>query len=177
MARKVKCKDTGEITTSDIAYKAPDGKYYSNKRAYEIFEINKTYRKKCVDEMFDILGYKSGMIIPGVFNKKLTEYDSVGYNALYNTMKSQRKNIDWALKTKQFNGESAKVLYIMAILNNNVMDEYKKIIREKKEISTSAKNENAAERYGFEIEQVTSMTLKNSNTGNKIMDLLGDMDE
>ena len=35
MARKVKLRDTGEDSTSDVAFKAEDGKYYSSEKAYE----------------------------------------------------------------------------------------------------------------------------------------------
>ena len=132
MARKIKCVDTGELSTSDLAYKAPNGKYYSSEANYKQWEENKTYRLKCIDKMYEIMGYKPKMILPTYFFKKLKEFEGVGYLALYNTMITQSKSIEWALKNKDFGSETAKVMYITAILNNNVMDEYKKIVAEKR---------------------------------------------
>lgn len=133
MARKVKCVDTGDQSTSDLAYKAPNGKYFSSEENYLKWEENKNYRLKCIDKMYDVLGYSPKMIIPTYFYKKLKEYEGVGYQALYNTMLSQDKSAQWALKNKQWTGETAKVMYLMAIYNNNVMDEYKKLVTEKRE--------------------------------------------
>lgn len=133
MARKVKCVDTGEQSTSDLAYKAPNGKYYSSEANYKQWEENKTYRLKCIDKMYEIMEYKPKMILPTYFFKKLKEFEGVGYLALYNTMITQSKSIEWALKNKDFGSETAKVMYITAILNNNVMDEYKKIVKERRE--------------------------------------------
>ena len=100
---------------------------------YKQWEENKTYRLKCIDKMYEIMGYKPKMILPTYFFKKLKDFEGVGYLALYNTMITQSKSIDWALKNKDFGSETAKVMYIVAILNNNVMDEYKKIVKEKRE--------------------------------------------
>lgn len=132
MARKVKLRDTGEESTSDIAYKAEDGKYYSSEYAYKKMFENKEYRKKCIDLIYEVLGYKESMIVPTFFYKSLQKFEGVGYEALYNTMLDQNDKVQWALKNKDFNGETAKVMYIMAIYNNNVMDTYKKMIADKK---------------------------------------------
>lgn len=133
MARKVKCIDTGEYSTSDVAFQAPNKKYFSNKRAYEMWEKNKEYRQKCISRMYNIMGYSPQMIIPTFFYKKLKDFEGVGYEALYNTMLSQTDAIQWALNNKQFTGESSKVMYITAILDNHIMDEYKKLIKQQKE--------------------------------------------
>ena len=139
MARKVKLRDTGEDSTSDVAFKAEDGKYYSSEKAYEKISKNKYYKNKCIDLMFEVLGYKNNMIIPTFFYKSLKNFEGVGYEALYNTMISQDKSVQWALNNKTFNGEVSKVMYIMAIYNNNVMDEYKKIIENQKNKSIMEK--------------------------------------
>ena len=41
MARKVKLQDTGEYGMSDVAYRAPTGKYYSSQAAFEKIDKNK----------------------------------------------------------------------------------------------------------------------------------------
>ena len=85
------------------------------------------------------MGYKPTMILPTYFFKKLKDFEGLGYEAVYNTMVSQTKSIDWALKNKDFGSETAKVIYIMAIINNNVMDEYKKIVKIQKQQSRGSK--------------------------------------
>ena len=132
MSRQVKLVDTGEMSTNDVAFRAPNKKYFSSEEAYIKWNTNKEYRNKCIDKMFEIMSYKPGMILPTYFFRKLKDYEGVGYEALYNTMIAQTKAIQWALANKSFNGETAKVMYIMAILNNNVMDEYKKIVKAQK---------------------------------------------
>lgn len=139
MSRQVKLVDTGEMSTNDVAFRAPNKKYFSSEAAYIKWNTNKEYRNKCIDKMFEIMSYKPGMILPTYFFKKLKDYEYLGYEALYNTMISQTKSIQWALTNKSFNGETAKVMYIMAILHNNVMDEYKKIVKAQKYKSTGAK--------------------------------------
>ena len=133
MGRQVKLVDTGEMSNSDISFRAPNKKYFSSEEAYIKWNTNKEYRNKCTDKMFEIMGYKPKMILPTYFFKKLKEFEGIGYEAVYNTMVSQAKSIDWALKNKDFCSETAKVMYIMAIINNNVMDEYKKIIKKQRE--------------------------------------------
>ena len=136
MARQVRLVDTGEMSTSDVSFRAPNKKYFSSEDAYNKWQSNNEYRNKCIDKMFEIMGYKEKMVLPTYFFKKLEELRGVGYEAVYNTMISQANVIGWALKNKNFGGETAKVMYIMAIINNNVMDEYKKIVRQKREQKT-----------------------------------------
>lgn len=134
MSRKIKLQDTGEFSTSDVAYKAPNKKYYSSEEAYLKMKTNAEYRQKCIDKMFDLLGYKNNMVIPTFFYKKLKEFEGIGYDVLLDTMNGKENDIYWAIKNKIFAGETAKVMYITAILNNNIMDYYKrKIAREKEE--------------------------------------------
>lgn len=130
MSRQVKLVDTGEMSTNDVAFRAPNKKYFSSEEAYIKWNTNKEYKNKCIDKMFEIMNYKPKMVLPTYFFKKLNDdYEGVGYEALYNTMISQTKAIQWALANKSFTGETAKVMYVMAILKNNVMDEYKKIVK------------------------------------------------
>lgn len=175
MARKVKLQDTQEYGMSDTAFRGDDGKYYSTESAYIKFAKNKEYRQKCIDAMFDVMGYKEKMLLPTLFYKKLQDFEGVGYEALYYTFKSQHDSIQWALKNKQFNSETSKVMYIVAILNNSVMDEYKKLQREE---YRSAKNQKIAEAYEGDVIEVTSMpTSKSRQDKSKILNLVGDIDE
>lgn len=132
MGRKVKLQDTGEYSTNDVAFQAPNKKYWSSKEAFLQFEKNKKNRQLCIEKMFDLLGYSDKMVIPTFFYKKLKNYEGLGYDAVLRTMYNQEKSIKWALTNKQFTGETAKVMYVMAIIDNHVMDSYKAIIRENK---------------------------------------------
>ena len=133
MSRQVKLVDTGEMSTNDVAFRAPNKKYFSSEEAYIKWNTNKEYKNKCIDKMFEIMGYKPRMVLPTYFFKKLNEdYEGVGYELLYNTMIAQTIAIEWSLANKIFTVETAKVMYVMAILKNNVMDEYKKIVKAQK---------------------------------------------
>lgn len=129
MGRKVKLHDTGLYGDSSVNFRAPNKKYYTTKDAYLKCEKNKKYRQMCIDKMYDLLGYKQGMIIPTYFYKKLKDYEPMGYECVYETMCSQEKSVSWAMKNKQFPNEIGRAMYVLAIIDNHVMDEYKKIVR------------------------------------------------
>jgi hypothetical protein len=158
MSRQVKLVDTGEMSTNDVAFRAPNKKYFSSEEAYIKWKTNVEYKNKCIDKMFEIMGYNPKMVLPTYFFKLLKKYeDGVGYEAVYNTMVSQTKSIVWALQNKNFGSETAKVLYIMAIIDNNVMDEYKKFVKEKRE-------NNGLKTEIINIEDINLQTKKQSVT-------------
>lgn len=133
MGRKVKLQDTGGFGDSAINYKAENGKYYTSENAYLIIKTNKEYRQKCIDKIAEVLDYQLGMKLPTVTFKKLNEFEVYGYDVVYETIIQQSGAIDWALQNKQFNQETAKIFYIMAIIQNNIMTEYKKKIAKNKQ--------------------------------------------
>lgn len=131
----VKDQLTGEKIEKETAYAVSKmgsngkktTKYYTSEAAYKQWEINKEYRQKCIDTMYDILSYQSFMKIPTFFFRKLTEWEPYGFNVVLDCMNTNRKSIDWALSNKNFNGESAKVMYVCAILENHMNDSLKNI--------------------------------------------------
>ncbi len=125
MGRIVKIWDMGTKGDMNDAYKAPNGRYYSSKAAYEEIVKNSENRKKCIDFMMEILGYESQMKPNTYIFKLLKELEPFGYDVIYETMMKVSKDIAWALNTKQFINETAEIKYIFAIINNNVMDIYK----------------------------------------------------
>lgn len=128
MARKVKLQDTGEVSTSDKAFKAPNNKYYSSEEVYNA--IVEEYKEKCncINALKENLGYAENMRLPTIAYKFIEEYrDSFGFDALFATIIAQKGAIEWALRNRDFNSEVAKIKYIFAIIQNNVMTEYKKI--------------------------------------------------
>ena len=156
MARKVKFQDTGEIGMSNVGYRAANGKYYSSEAAYNKYAKNKEYREKCIALMYEVLGYSNKMIIPTYYYKTLKDFEGVGYEALYLTMKNKNPDVQWAIRNKDFNGETAKVMYIMAIYKNGVMDEYKKLIAEEKHQKImSEKVDDISDEFSLEINNNT----------------------
>ena len=122
---RVKLVDTGEYSTSDKAYKAQNGKYYSNKAAYEKIKEEHTYRFLCIDYLSSLLGYDDNLPAPTFLYKKLEEMNKCGYKVIYKTIDQQEEAILWAVEHKEFKNEINKISYIMAILRNNVIDVYK----------------------------------------------------
>lgn len=169
MARKVKLQDTGEFGMSNTSFRAPTGKYYSSEESYNKFQKNKDYREKCIHKMYEVLGYKSGMIIPTYFYKDLKSFEGVGYEALYETMNGKSNDVDWALKNKNFTSETGKVMYVMAIYKNNVMDFYKGII------ARDRANQSVVEKVNVEINDIEINTTTKQK-GNDVSSLVGDDD-
>lgn len=133
MARKVKCQITKEEGTSDVFYKAPNGKYYKSQKLYETWLKEKTDREEFLD-MFatDFLGYKKGQVFPTVLCKRLKELEFYGYDVINQTVKKCKSSIEYALTHKDFASENGKISYIFAIIKNNINDVYKQIVEEEK---------------------------------------------
>ena len=133
MARKVKCQITKEEGTSDVFYKAPNGKYYKSQKLYEAWLKEKIDREEFLD-MFatDFLGYKKGQVFPTVLCKRLKELEFYGYDVINQTVKKCKSSIEYALTHKDFASENGKISYIFAIIKNNINDVYKQIVEEEK---------------------------------------------
>lgn len=150
--RKVKLQDTGEYSTSDVAYQAPNKKYYSNEAAYKKMMINATYRQKCIDGMYELLEYKEFMKIPTYFYKRLKECEGYGYDVVYRCIQMKAKDIKWAINNKDFNTEVGKMMYIWAILNNSMNDALKEIVAERREEERKNKNTETEESVNTDID-------------------------
>lgn len=121
---RVKLVDTGESTTSDKAYKAPNGKYYSCESAYKKIKEEISYRYQCIDYLYELLGYDDGVTAPTLLYKKLDEMKKCGYRVIYKTIEQQESNIKKAINKIEFKNEVAKISYVMAILRNSIIDIY-----------------------------------------------------
>ena len=140
----VKCADTGDKIDKKLAYKVTNintnghktSKYYSSKEAYEKCENNKINRTKCINKMYEILGYKTFMKIPTYFYKWLLSCESYGYDVVYNCMTKQQLSCNWALKNKDFSSETGKIMYLTTIFNNNMNDSLKEIVSQRRKKST-----------------------------------------
>lgn len=125
MARKSKvvCQVTKEYGTSDVFYKAPDGKYYKTKEIYIKDRENKEYYKLCIDKLANFLGYCRGKVFPTIVSKKIAELKE-GYSCkvIYNTIEKCEDSIVWALQNKEFNNDNGRMSYILAIISNHIND-------------------------------------------------------
>ena len=130
--RKVKLQDTGEYSTNDVAYQAPNKKYYSSEEAYKKIVRNNLYRTKCIESMYILLGYKDYMKIPTYFYKRLKECEGYGYDVVYRCMQLKAKDVQWALTNKSFTSEIGKIMYIWAIFDNNMNDALKDVVAERR---------------------------------------------
>lgn len=139
----VKCQITGETGTSDTFYKAENGKYYKNEDVYIKWMQNTEYRKRSIDLLFDILGYSSKQKMPTIGYKKLSEFaEPYDYETVYETIVCKRKDIEYALKNKQFSQETGKIFYIMAIIQNSITDVWKKKVIQTRQTQTPIPMEN-----------------------------------
>lgn len=130
--RKVKLQDTGEYGTDTSAFKAPNKKYYSSELAYKKMVKNAEYRAKCIDAMYAVLEYQSFMKLPTYFYKRLKECEGYGYDVVYKCILNKSKDIQWAIRNKDFNSEVGKMMYIWAILDNSMNDALKEIVAERR---------------------------------------------
>lgn len=123
MARRVKCIDTGEYSTSDVAYRAANGRYWSSAAAYQQHQDQMMWFHKCVELMMSELGYDENTP-PTLVMKNLKRYEKVGYDVAYETITKQSNAIAWALRNKTFLKEFNKITYIFRIIDNNILDVY-----------------------------------------------------
>lgn len=165
MARKVKLQDTGECTTSDKAWKAPNGKYWSSESVYNKYSNNNTYRQKSIDFICEKL---NAAIVPTYLCKRLKDFPD--YEVVYETLVDQEKVIDWAIENKGFNKEINAIQYIMAIVSNTYNDT-EKVLKHKKELLM--KQTKITETY--EEVDIDNIGLKNQK-GNGVGSLLGSAD-
>lgn len=131
-ARRVKCRDTGEYSTSNVAYKAPNGKYYTSEAAYLLSEKQKEDRSRCIDLWYEFLQYQAWQKMPSLVFSKLKSWEPYGYDVIYATMDGERNSINWALNNKRFNNDSQCIMYLCAIIENNLNDYYKVVMNAKK---------------------------------------------
>ena len=134
MARKVKCQITGEWGTSEIFYKADNGKYYKSKELYDVWNKENEDRKYVIERFAtEFLDYVPGQVFPTILTKKLKELEFYGYDVINKTIDKSYDSIQYALRTKDFRNDVGKISYIFAIIKNNINDVYKQVANEEKE--------------------------------------------
>lgn len=143
MARQCKCQVTGEKGTTDVFYKADNGKYYKSKEVYDIWNKENENRKKVIEKFaIDFLDYEPGQVFPTVLTKKLKELEFYGYDVINRTIDKAYNSIQYAIQHKDFKNDIGKISYIFAIIKNNINDVYKQIVQEEKRSETVCEIDN-----------------------------------
>ncbi len=142
MARKCKCKLCGKSLTTDIAYRIK----INDKNAYFCnYEESQTYKKRKEDRILleeyirlEILNYDEGQRLPNLLYKQINKIsESYGDEILLETFKQQTKTIKYYNQHKDFKNEGMQIMYIMAIINNNINTVYKnfKLMKKQEKIN------------------------------------------
>ncbi len=172
MARQVKLVDTGEIVDKTQAYQAPNKKWYSSEDAYLEIDLDNATRTICIDKMFDLLGYSKGQKICTLFFKRLKEWrEGYNYKTIATAIDLSRNAIEFALRTKKFDNENARVMYIVAIIQNNLNDALNMTKLEQKVKRKSKSHDLEAMADGMEI--LTNITLEHK--ASDVRHLAGDL--
>lgn len=145
-SRKVKCMATGQIGTNTEFFKAPNGRYFKSEEIYESWmegrrkahskpavpryekpgRTAESYKKLC-DTIADLIGYvPGGQPMPTVVFRRLKELDFYSDEIIQETFDDCRPDIEWAFKTKVFDGDSVKASYMMAIIRNRIAEIYRR---------------------------------------------------
>ena len=168
--RIVNVIDTGEKGNTLNLFKAPNGKWFSSEDAYLKWDMDKTFRNMCIEEVRKQLNYEEFMKLDTLFLKKLQEWKPFGYDVVYNCIKSQANGVEWAINNKSFSNEKAKVQYVSVIYQNHMVDAYKDKQRR-------LKAEQKRRKDAVEIEEKTidlsKVGVKNKK-GKDVSSLLGD---
>lgn len=128
-------RDINKYGKKSEAYKAPNGWYYSSEKAYEEIQKKRQRHKtlwdietdstmsdhdKCVEYIRTLLEYQWDHKLPTILYKKIEEYKPYGYDVIFRTMVDCTSSMQWALANKSFKNDSGKILYLFAIIGNNI---------------------------------------------------------
>lgn len=166
----VKCLDLkGEKRPKEDCYKAPNKRYYSCKAAYDAVVRRTELKNKCTDFMQGIMGYESDMKLPTSWYKFLEEFSTYGFDVVLETLEVNEKTFRWALQTKNFKNDSHALNYFKAIIQNNIMEQYRaKIAREKAERKAMADEEKLRADVPNYIPELGQSGVKGKNLSNLV---------
>lgn len=122
MARIVTCAVTKEKGTSDVFYKADNGKWYKSESVFRQFQKDKHTRETIQRVLLTYLGYQKGEPFPALLNKKIKEYSFYSPEVLLETITKCEKDIIWAFNNKEFSSTQGKIFYMFAIISNHISD-------------------------------------------------------
>lgn len=122
MARKVKCALTKESGTSDVFYKAENGKYYKSKELYDTWHLDVQKRTQARNLLLEYMDWQEGEPFPTLLLKKLKELDYYSGQVVLDTVRKCASSLEWAIKNKNFLSTTSKIHYVFAIISNNIAD-------------------------------------------------------
>lgn len=177
VARKVTCQICKTKGDTDSFYKITDdngkSKYYCSKEEYQSFRLEKEKRERLLDYiLLEVFNYEKGQKVNSILFKKLKELSSFyDVEVIYECFTEQKDNIQYWIKTKNFNNEYNMICYVMKIIEGNINDTYKKWKYKKQQ---TLKQENTSVDLDI-INQLDTNTI-NKNKDNGILSFLDEED-
>ncbi len=105
-------------------------KNYCSEAEYINHQSEMEYRDKVMKLMVDYMGYVKGGMLPNIANKQLAELNKTyPYKVIYNVLRMMESNLRQGMR-KEFSNDYGKTKYFLAILSNNINEEYAKLKRE-----------------------------------------------
>ena len=130
--RRVVCQVTKEKGLSGEFYRVVhNGRnlYYKDEQTY----LNMIKEREIKDEInhfiaIEILNYDSGQYLPPALLKRINDMNKLyPYEVILETFKVNKETLQyWMNQDSKFKNEMARISYMMAIINNNVINEYEK---------------------------------------------------
>ena len=149
--RKVRCRETGEYGTTLTFYKAPDGHYYKDEQTYLEHEHRLEAHRKLIGKISGYMGYIPGMVFPTCVTQSLKEFSFYGDDIVLETLERNRDSVEYAMRTKNFDGDRQRALYLMAIIRNHINDVYMEF-KKRESSQTSEQSENSIPEVSTEFE-------------------------
>lgn len=118
MKRRVKCVDTGEYSTNDVAYKGQDNRWYSSQSAYETILASRERFKKIYSLLQDILSISNTDPVPPVIIKAISKYKN-RYDIVEEVLAQNMQSVREAIKYKEITDPFQQSRYILAVIENN----------------------------------------------------------
>ena len=108
-----------------------------NKAVKKLNEAESQAYKKCVDLMFEWMGYPGSAKMPRLFYGQMGQWHNVhnySYEVVLETMLYVQESLFKAFATKDFKDDSSMVKYICVTIGNHLNDGLKSFARKQKEI-------------------------------------------
>jgi hypothetical protein len=176
--KKCKCRQCNKNLTTNIAYKIRynDKNVYFCDINESLEWLAKTKKEEAERDIMytvrsyvksEILGYRDVQKLPkylierifdirngATFEKGIGRIEGDGngypYEVILSTFKSERENILRSFQTKNFKNEKQQINYMMAIVESNLNDNYKKWLRDK-EMEKKIKSEESVDKTEHDI--------------------------
>ena len=179
MARKVKCQICKASGDTSTFYKVTDpsgkNKYYCSEYEYSQQQLKKEQRLSALKYIAEeILEYKDGEIIPPNMVKQLEQLAKVyTYPVIQETFKLKRDDIHYWYSVKDFETDSGKCQYTLAIIKGSINDVKRKYDEQQKIEKKLETKVDDDLNYQFEI---PTEQPKTTSKNNSILDFLEDGD-